>query len=53
MTIYIKNDSKIQNLFLILDIRRFELKLKFGSKIRFKGALKRDDFFILIQQGQN
>ena len=55
MAIYIINDSKIQKLVFNIEHKKFWTfpQLKFASKIRFKDLLNRDDFFILIQQGQN
>ena len=55
MTIYIINNSKIEKrVFNIGDKKVWTFpQLKFVSKIRFKGPLNRDDFFILIQQEQN
>ena len=55
MAIYIINDSKIQKLVFNIGPKKFWTfpQLKFASKIRFKDLLNRDDFFILIQQGQN
>ena len=54
MKIYIINNFEIRKLVFNIGrkkIRKFP-QLKFASKIRFKGPLNRDGFFILIQQGQ-
>ena len=55
MTICIINDSKIRKLVFNIEHKKVSTfpQLKFASKIRFKGPLNRDDFFILIQQGPN
>ena len=50
MTIYIINDPKIRKLVFNIGHKKVctFAQLKFASKIRFKGPLNRDDFFILI-----